>query len=128
MAKRKKQTFKNRLMILMDGDKPYTWAKKVGIEKGLFQYYWQKGKVPTYVNLIKIQNHSGCSLDWLLTGKQVDPLKPILDGLTFIDGLDPRDVKAFKVIMKNARTMVNEKGSKLSELKALASVSEQLSK
>lgn len=56
----------------MKGDKPYTWARKVGIEKGLFQYYWQKGKIPTYDNLIKIQNYSGCSLDWLLTGKAVD--------------------------------------------------------
>ncbi|VAX25198.1 hypothetical protein MNBD_NITROSPINAE02-2060 [hydrothermal vent metagenome] len=67
-----KDTFKDRLRLLMKGDKPYTWARKVGIEKGLFQYYWQKGKIPTYDNLIKIQNYSGCSLDWLLTGKAVD--------------------------------------------------------
>ena len=64
--------FKERLRLLMKGDKPYTWARKVGIEKGLFQYYWQKGKIPTYDNLLKIQNFSGCSLDWLLTGKAVD--------------------------------------------------------
>jgi len=65
------QTFKDRLKILMNGERPYTWSKKVGIEKGLFQYYWQKGKIPTYDNLIKIQKYSGCSLDWLLTGKSV---------------------------------------------------------
>lgn len=65
------QTFKDRLKILMHGERPYTWSKKVGIEKGLFQYYWQKGKIPTYENLVKIQKYSGCSLDWLLTGKNV---------------------------------------------------------
>lgn len=72
MAIDMKATFKDRLRMLMKEDKPYTWARKVGIEKGLFQYYWQKGKIPTYDNLIKIQNYSGCSLDWLLTGKAVD--------------------------------------------------------
>jgi phage repressor protein C with HTH and peptisase S24 domain len=55
----------------MKEDRPYTWSKKVGIEKGLFQYYWQKGKIPTYNNLLKIQRYSGCSLDWLLTGRNV---------------------------------------------------------
>jgi len=65
------QTFKDRLKILMQGERPYTWSKKVGIEKGLFQYYWQKGKIPTYENLLKIQRYSGCSLDWLLTGRNV---------------------------------------------------------
>jgi hypothetical protein len=65
------QTFKDRLKILMNGERPYTWSKKVGIEKGLFQYYWQKGKIPTYENLLKVQRYSGCSLDWLLTGKTV---------------------------------------------------------
>lgn len=65
-------TFKDRLKILMNGDKPYAWTQKVGIEKGLFQYYWQKERIPSYRNLLKIQQYSGCSLDWLVTGKSVD--------------------------------------------------------
>lgn len=65
------QTFKDRLKILMKTDRPYSWSKKVGIEKGLFQYYWQKEKIPTYENLLKIQRYSGCSLDWLLTGRNI---------------------------------------------------------
>lgn len=65
------QTFKDRLKILMKNDRPYSWSKKVGIEKGLFQYYWQKEKIPTYENLLKIQRYSGCSLDWMLTGRNV---------------------------------------------------------
>lgn len=66
-----KSTFRDRLRLLMKEDKPYTWARKVGIEKGLFQYYWQKGKIPTFDNLIKIQTYTGCSLDWLLTGRAI---------------------------------------------------------
>lgn len=65
------QTFKDRLKILMKNDRPYSWSKKVGIEKGLFQYYWQKEKIPTYENLLKIQRYSGCSLDWMLTGRNI---------------------------------------------------------
>ena len=58
-----------RLAVLMAGERPYTWAKKVGISKGLFQYYWQRGHVPSYRNLLKIREYTGCSLDWLLTGE-----------------------------------------------------------
>ncbi len=65
-------TFKDRLKILMDGEKPYAWTQKVGIEKGLFQYYWQKERIPSYKNLLKIQQYTGCSLDWLVTGRSVD--------------------------------------------------------
>ncbi|MBI3793130.1 MAG: hypothetical protein HY280_00180 [Nitrospinae bacterium] len=53
----------------MDGTRPYTFAKKIGVEKGLFQYYWQKGGMPTAENLVKIQAGTGCSIDWLLTGR-----------------------------------------------------------
>jgi hypothetical protein len=88
------QTFKDRLTLLIGAEKPYAWARKVGIEKGLFQYYWQKEKIPTYMNLIKIQKFTGCSLDWLLTGAIIHfdriqdlPLvkeaKPLNDRLNF---------------------------------------------
>ena len=65
-------TFKDRLKVLMNGEKPYAWTQKVGIEKGLFQYYWQKERIPSFKNLVKIQQYTGCSLDWLVTGKSVD--------------------------------------------------------
>jgi hypothetical protein len=61
-------SFKVRLKVLMNGQRPYSFAKKIGLEKGLFQYYWQKGGLPTCENLLKIQRGTGCSLDWLLTG------------------------------------------------------------
>ncbi|VAX15565.1 hypothetical protein MNBD_NITROSPINAE01-1314 [hydrothermal vent metagenome] len=82
-----RHTFKDRLRLLMKGDKPYTWARKVGIEKGLFQYYWQKEKIPTYGNLLKIQDFTGCSLDWLLTGKAVDLDQ--LDNLPLVKETNP---------------------------------------
>lgn len=64
----KLKSFKDRLQYLIGDAKPYAWCKEVGIEKGLFQYYWQKEKIPKYENLIKIRNHTACSLDWLMTG------------------------------------------------------------
>lgn len=66
---RNDSSFKDRLKILMGDERPYAWCRKVKIEKGLFQYYWQKGKIPKYENLLKIRNYTGCSLDWLMTGE-----------------------------------------------------------
>lgn len=77
------ETFKDRLMILMKGERPYTFARKCGIEKGLFQNYWQKGKIPTYENLLKLQRGTGCSIDWLLTG-QIPTLAGKVDTLRFV--------------------------------------------
>ena len=76
----------------MDGDRPYAWTRKVGIDKGLFQYYWQKGGIPTYDNLVKIKKYTGCSLDWLITGDgdpfpmETDRVKKISENL--IDEID----------------------------------------
>ncbi|MBI5637771.1 MAG: hypothetical protein HZA03_07370 [Nitrospinae bacterium] len=78
------ETFKYRLQVLMKGDRPYTFARKCGIEKGLFQNYWQKGKIPTYENLLKLQRGTGCSIDWLLTG-QIPALEGRMDKLRFVD-------------------------------------------
>lgn len=85
------QTFKDRLKILMKGERPYTWANLIGIERGLFQYYWQKGKIPTYENLMKIRNFTGCSLDWLLTGEV--PVGGELIGLMRVKVSAKEDVK-----------------------------------
>ncbi len=78
------ETFKDRLKALMGMQRPYTFARKCGIEKGLFQNYWQKGKIPTYENLLKLQRGTGCSIDWLLTGK-IPTLAGRVDKLQFIN-------------------------------------------
>lgn len=78
------ETFKDRLKALMGSQRPYTFARKCGIEKGLFQNYWQKGKIPTYENLLKLQRGTGCSIDWLLTG-QIPSLEGKVDKLRFVE-------------------------------------------
>lgn len=68
-GKGKLRNFRDRLRYLVGDEKPYSWCKKVNIEKGLFQYYWQRGNIPKSDNLIKIKAYTGCSIDWLLTGE-----------------------------------------------------------
>ncbi|MDH5477240.1 MAG: hypothetical protein OEY50_02810 [Nitrospinota bacterium] len=99
------QTFKDRLKLLIQDEKPYAWARKVGIEKGLFQYYWQKEKIPTYLNLIKIQNYTGCSLDWLLTGKivqfgKISDLPLVKETKAVNDRLNLQRIKALEEVNK----------------------------
>ncbi len=67
-SKGKLKNFRDRLRYLVGDEKPYSWCKKANIEKGLFQYYWQKGNIPKSDNLLKIRACTGCSIDWLLTG------------------------------------------------------------
>ena len=99
------QTFRDRLAILMKGEKPYAWAKKVGIEKGLFQYYWQKGHIPTVTGLLKIQSHTGCSLDWLLTGQVVDPER--IEELSLVTVPDEDMVNLRRVILDATRGLAS---------------------
>jgi len=75
-----KKAFRERLKFLIGEAKPYSWCKKVGIEKGLFQYYWQMGNIPKYDNLLKIRAFTGCSLDWLLTGEG-EPFPETAEGI-----------------------------------------------
>lgn len=91
-----KQTFKDRLKILIGDQRPYTFSKKVGIEKGLFQYYWQKGKIPTYKQLEKLCDYTGCTMEWILTGKEVDFSK-----LSILPtGKDPKSIRLGKTLRK----------------------------
>ena len=91
-----KQAFKDRLKILIGKQRPYTFAKKVGIEKGLFQYYWQKGKIPTYKQLEKLIAYTGCTMEWILTGKEVDFSK-----LSILPtGKDPKSIRLGKALKK----------------------------
>lgn len=96
----------------MNGEPPYRWAKKAGIYKGLFQYYWQSGKIPTTETLIKIQNYTGCSLDWLITG-QLPTLDYSVKNLHFSSsGRDGGALQRQFVMMYGRLRLVIEKGSK----------------
>jgi len=96
----------------MNGEPPYRWAKKAGIYKGLFQYYWQKGKIPTADTLIKIQKHTGCSLDWLITG-QLPMLDYSVKNLRFSgSGRDSGALRRQLAVLFGQLRLVVEKGAK----------------
>ncbi|VAX25514.1 hypothetical protein MNBD_NITROSPINAE04-1449 [hydrothermal vent metagenome] len=101
-------SFKNRLEFLIGENKPYAWCKKVGIEKGLFQYYWQKEKIPKYDNLIKIRNYTGCSLDWLMTG----------DGEPFPDRIEDMAYTT-KSLMSQVDVQIGKLEKQISRLKKI---------
>jgi len=111
------KTFKERLQYLIGPTKPYAWCKHVGIEKGLFQYYWQKGKIPKYENLIKIRDFTNCSLDWLMSG----------EGEPYPDRIDNLEANA-KAIIGQLDSHVDRLEKMINRLKKLKTEAEKLKK
>ena len=70
----------SRLKLLIAGEKPYSWAAKVGITQATFNRIWKEGVSPKGEILLLIAEKTGCSIDWLLTGegpmKRGDDLPP----------------------------------------------------
>ncbi|MDD3517506.1 MAG: S24 family peptidase [Chromatiales bacterium] len=66
--------FRERLAQLVGTDQPFAWAGRVGISKGAFSRIWRQGTVPGPELLRRIQDATGISLDWLLTGQE--PMYP----------------------------------------------------
>lgn len=97
-----KQTFKDRLKILMGKDRPYTWGQKAGIQKGVFAHYWAQERMPTYLRLLKIQNYTGCSLDWLISGQEVnfDRLEELAQVDKKAHGANSKNTRLTKAIVK----------------------------
>lgn len=62
--------FKERLLKLMQGEKPYAWASANGIAKSSMHNILQSGRPPGADQLIKISNATGVSIDWLLKGEE----------------------------------------------------------
>ena len=65
--------FHSRLRQLVGQERPYSWAARVGISKGAFTRIWREGTVPSAELLLRIREHAGVSLDWLLTGEGAGP-------------------------------------------------------
>jgi len=61
--------FIERLKVLLNGAKPYPWAASVGITQATFNRMWKDGIAPKADVLLLISEKTGCSIDWLLTGK-----------------------------------------------------------
>lgn len=60
--------FRERLSIIINNEQPFSWASRVGISKGAFSRLWHEGTMPGTDLLCKIQQASGCTLDWLVNG------------------------------------------------------------
>ena len=59
----------SRLALIIKDEPPFTWAVRVGISKGAFSRIWKEGTVPGPDHLKRINQTTGVSIDWLLTGK-----------------------------------------------------------
>lgn len=62
--------FKERLAELIRSEKPFTWAKRLGISAATFNRMWNDGIPPKASVLILIAKNTGVSLDWLLLGEE----------------------------------------------------------
>ncbi|MFW6349492.1 MAG: helix-turn-helix domain-containing protein [Thiohalospira sp.] len=71
--------FHARLRQLVGKERPYSWAARVGISKGAFTRIWREGTIPSPELLLRIREHAGVSLDWLLTGDGVGPGEAAMD-------------------------------------------------
>jgi hypothetical protein len=62
---------KDRLAMIMgaQADKPFGWAKKIGINGATFNRIWNEGGQLKSDHLILIQKKTNVSIDWLLTGR-----------------------------------------------------------
>ncbi|MEW6427289.1 MAG: helix-turn-helix domain-containing protein [Thermodesulfobacteriota bacterium] len=73
-------TFKERLTLLIgDEEKPYGWAKRIGLPGATFNRMWQDGTPPKWNFLVMISEKTGVSIEWLLTGEGPAVLKHKLD-------------------------------------------------
>ena len=60
--------FHQRLCSLIGNEAPFSWAARVGLSKGAFSRIWHEGTVPGPDLLRRIQDKTGVSIDWLLSG------------------------------------------------------------
>jgi len=58
-----------RLAKLIGEQKPFEWAKAIGIPSSTFDRVWNHEATPRPEHLLKISRRCGVSIDWLLTGQ-----------------------------------------------------------
>lgn len=81
-------TIKDRLIYLWrDNPKPTIIAREIGMSSPGFNRIWYNDGLPNTETLIKIQESTGCNLNWLLTGK----------GEPYIDKSHPTNAGGFDV-------------------------------
>lgn len=60
---------RERLEKVIGHEKPFAWAKRIGIPTSTFSRIWNEGIVPNANMLFLISKSTGVSIDWLLTGE-----------------------------------------------------------
>ena len=60
--------FRRRVESLIGDEKPFAWAKRIGLSAGSFNRIWKQGKGPSASNALLIARACGVTTDWLLTG------------------------------------------------------------
>jgi phage repressor protein C with HTH and peptisase S24 domain len=65
--------FHDRLRKLIGEDRPFHWAKKVGLPASTFERVWNQQAIPKAEHLVRISEICGVSIHWLLTGQTEDP-------------------------------------------------------
>lgn len=67
--------FQERLTIVIGHEKPFAWAKRIGLPSATFSRIWNDGIPPKPDTLLLIAGKTGVSIDWLLTGEG-EPYRP----------------------------------------------------
>ncbi|MEO5334566.1 MAG: helix-turn-helix domain containing protein [Magnetococcus sp. YQC-5] len=71
-AELKDPEFHQRLTELIGEEKPFSWAKRLGIHTTTFMRMWKDGSIPSVSVLLQIKEKTGVSIDWLLTGEETN--------------------------------------------------------
>lgn len=58
--------FRERLALVIGPEKPFAWAKRLGISSATFSRIWNNGATPKVETLLRISRTTGVSLDWLM--------------------------------------------------------------
>lgn len=78
--------FRDRLCKIIGDEQPFGWASRIGISKGAFTRIWHDGTMPGTDLLRKIQQATGCTLDWLVNGLGEPPIySSEIKNIEFID-------------------------------------------
>jgi hypothetical protein len=62
-------TFLDRLKIIIGEEKPFSWAKRIGLPAATFNRMWNEGTPPKWNHLTLISEQADVTIDWLLTGE-----------------------------------------------------------
>jgi len=63
------KSFKSRILKIIEGQKPTSWGKSIGLNLGVIDRIFRQDVVPKSEHLITISRALNVTVDWLLTGE-----------------------------------------------------------